>query len=61
MEVVMKHNNWKKDLNHQIAQHKKAYDLKELPYQHVAETTFDEILESHVSSSELEHIVQHLH
>lgn len=53
--------NWKKDLNSQIAQHTKAYNLKELPYQHISETTFDEILESQVSTSELETIFQYMH
>ena len=57
----MKHHNWKKDLNHQIAQHIAAYNLQELPYQRIPETTFDEILESHVPSSTLENILQYMH
>jgi len=60
MEDFM-NKNWKKDLNSQIAQHTKAYNLKELPYQHISETTFDEILESQVSTSELETIFQYMH
>jgi hypothetical protein len=53
--------NWKKDLNKQIAQHIAAYNLQELPYQRIPETTFDEILESQVSSSALENILQYMH
>lgn len=58
---MKKNNNWKRDLNEQIKSHCQAYGVKELPYQHVPETTFDEIMEMQIASPELETLTRYMH